>query len=64
MKKQAIAKSASQQTPNKQDKQPGAHVGNDSLVGENTELGEKTNVKRSVIDRIVRLVKRTRLQGV
>lgn len=65
MKKQAIAKSASQNTqaPNKQDKQSGAHVGNDSLVGENTELGEKTNVKRSVIGSNCKIGKKNKITG-
>ncbi|KAL6454513.1 GCD1 Translation initiation factor eIF-2B subunit gamma [Candida maltosa Xu316] len=61
MKLQAMSK---QQQPKKQDNKPtGAHIGNDSLVGENTELGERTNVKRSVIGSNCKIGKKNRITG-
>lgn len=61
MKLQAMNKSASLLV--KQDKQSGAHVGNDSLVGESTELGEKTNVKKSVIGSNCKIGRKNKITG-
>lgn len=64
MKLQAMNKSTSQlHAANKQDKQTSAHVGNDSLVGENTQLGEKTNVKKSVIGSNCKIGKKNKITG-
>ncbi|CUM64324.1 uncharacterized protein PRCAT00001925001 [Priceomyces carsonii] len=41
----------------------GANVGVDSLVGEHSQLGEKTNVKRTVIGSNCNIGKRVRLTG-
>lgn len=60
MKKQAIQKA--QQQSNVKDKLL-AHVGIDSLIGENTQLGEKTNVKRSVVGSNCIIGKRVKLTG-
>lgn len=40
-----------------------ANVGADSMVGENTSLGEKTNVKRSVVGKNCTIGKRVKLTG-
>ncbi|KAG7662689.1 GCD1 [[Candida] subhashii] len=65
MKQQASSKGHHNQHHQQQDKSaPGAaHVGIDSLVGENTTLGEKTNVKRTVIGKDCVIGKRVKLTG-
>lgn len=60
MKKQAMTKA--QQPNNSKDKLL-AHVGIDSLIGEGTQLGEKTNVKRSVVGSNCIIGKRVKLTG-
>lgn len=40
-----------------------ATIGSDCLVGNNTELGERTNVKRSVIGNNVKIGKKCRISG-
>lgn len=60
MKKQA---QASQGKPAAQKEKPVAHVGADSLVGQDCELGEKTNVKRTVIGDRCTIGKRVKLTG-
>ncbi|RCK62643.1 Translation initiation factor eIF-2B subunit gamma [Candida viswanathii] len=62
MKLQAMNKSTTQH-PTKQDKTASAHVGNDSLVGESTELGEKTNVKKSVIGSNCKIGRKNKITG-
>lgn len=62
MKHQAMKKGQSQQGAQQKDKLA-AHVGNDSIVGENTELGEKTNVKRSVVGHNCKIGKKVRITG-
>lgn len=62
MKQQAMKKGQSQQGSQLKDKLA-AHVGNDSMVGENTELGEKTNVKRSVVGHCCKIGKKVRITG-
>ncbi|CAK9437143.1 uncharacterized protein LODBEIA_P15510 [Lodderomyces beijingensis] len=65
MKQQAMNKgSQSQQQQQQQSKdKAGAHVGNDSMVGEQTVLGEKTNVKKSVIGANCIIGKKVRLNA-
>ena len=57
-----MKKGQSQQGAQQKDKLA-AHVGNDSIVGENTELGEKTNVKRSVVGHNCKIGKKVRITG-
>lgn len=59
MQKQASAASA---TSHQKDK-TAANVGADSLVGNNTTLGERTNVKKTVIGKDCKIGKRVRLTG-
>ncbi|ODV85896.1 hypothetical protein CANARDRAFT_27970 [[Candida] arabinofermentans NRRL YB-2248] len=47
----------------KKDNKNSATVGADSIVGESTELGEKTSVKRSVIGTNCKIGKRCRITG-
>ncbi|KAI3405998.2 GCD1 [Candida oxycetoniae] len=59
MKQQAVQRSQAQHP-----KEKGvAQVGNDALVGENTQLGEKTSVKRSVIGSGCTIGKKVRVTG-
>ncbi|ODV79955.1 translation initiation factor eIF2B subunit [Suhomyces tanzawaensis NRRL Y-17324] len=60
MKLQAITKA--QQGAQAKDKLA-ANVGIDSLIGENTTLGEKTNVKRTVVGKNCTIGKRVKLTG-
>lgn len=62
MKQQAMNKGQSQQGSQLKDKLA-AHIGNDSIVGENTDLGEKTNVKRSVVGHNCNIGKKAKITG-
>ncbi|KAK6204971.1 translation initiation factor eIF2B subunit [Scheffersomyces amazonensis] len=62
MKAQAIAK-ATQGSGQPQKDKTAANVGIDSLVGDNTTLGERTNVKRSVVGSNCIIGKRVKLTG-
>ncbi|KAI5948907.1 GCD1 [Candida theae] len=62
MKKQAMMKGQTLQGLQSKDKLA-AHVGNDSIVGDGTELGEKTNVKRSVVGHNCTIGKKVRITG-
>ncbi|RLV95533.1 Translation initiation factor eIF-2B subunit gamma [Spathaspora sp. JA1] len=61
MKQQAKVKAQQQQV--KQASKTEAHVGVDSLVGDNCTLGEKTNVKTTVIGKNCTIGKRVKLTG-
>lgn len=62
MQKQA-ASNAQNNNHNTQKDKAAANVGIDSLVGENTTLGERTNVKKTVIGKNCKIGKRVRLTG-
>ncbi|KAI5969670.1 GCD1 [Candida margitis] len=62
MKQQAMKKGQLQQGSQQKDKLA-AHVGNDSIIGDKTELGEKTNVKRSVVGHNCKIGKKVRITG-
>lgn len=62
MQQQAIQQAKQQTNPATKDKLA-ANVGIDSLVGENTTLGERTNVKKTVIGKNCKIGKRVKLTG-
>ena len=62
MKLQAMAKGQHQQTSHPKDK-TSANIGVDCLIGENTSVGEKTNVKRTIVGSSCNIGKRVKLTG-
>lgn len=63
LKVQAAARGQQSQNASKQKDKASAHVGIDSLVGEDSALGEKTNIKRTVLGTNCIIGKRVKLNG-